>query len=443
MRRATYAALAAASVLSSLHGAQSPPTLFTAPQRDRLRSATTPPSASVSADGTLIAFASYERLVPEDQDTSADIYVVDRTTARATLESVGADDLPIASDCTSPRISGDGRFILFETAVAAADGSRITVDIILRDRAAKTIRRISRSVSGGQPNARSADPALSADGSTAVFASIATDLVPGPDANGTQSDIYSHHLPTGVTRRVSVTDAGVQLSQGSNIMPSISADGRYVAFNSTADLAPSGSRDSGAREPRSVTMQAYVRDTVLGRTFRVAPRGKTPNGPSSGAVISQDGRYVVFASFASNLVPDDRNRSRDVFLFDRAQETITLVSRGVGGRSANGASGNASISADGRLVAFQSAASDLTCASSCGEIDEDVNLLHDVFVFDRRSGTITRVSEGADGGWMEESGAPALDSTGAIVAFTSKHPTDARDVANDFDLFVSVAPDRR
>jgi Tol biopolymer transport system component len=132
-----------------------------------------------------------------------------------------------------------------------------------------------------------------------------------------------------------------------------------------------------------------------------------------------------------------------VFLYERATGTITLVSRSVTGRPANGASVNPALSADGRFVAFQSDASDLTCAARCLADVEDINLLPDVFVLDRQIGTITRISTSATGGWMEESAAPALDALGGTVAFASKHPIDDEDVANDFDLFLRVPSSMR
>jgi hypothetical protein len=97
------------------------------------------------------------------------------------------------------------------------------------------------------------------------------------------------------------------------------------------------------------------------------------------------------------------------------------------------------ISADGRFIAFQSDASDLVCARRCPEASEDINLVHDVFVFDRVTGAMTLVSADSAGGWMEESGAPAMDASGRLVAFTSRHPLHAQDLANDFDLFVRIS----
>ena len=151
-------------------------------------------------------------------------------------------------------------------------------------------------------------------------------------------------------------------------------------------------------------------------------------------------RSIAFASRASNLAARDRNKSFDVFLFDVGTGVVTLVSRSIAGDAASGTSQSPAISADGRFIAFQSDASDMACARACPPEMDDINLLPDVFVFSRVTGRITRISQGGKGAWMEESGAPAIDASGAVVAFPSRHPVSARDVLNDFDLFVRVMP---
>ena len=154
-------------------------------------------------------------------------------------------------------------------------------------------------------------------------------------------------------------------------------------------------------------------------------------------VISADGRFVAFVSRATNLAARDRNRLPDVFLYEMSTREVTLVSRGMGGGTANGASINPAISGDGRFVVFQSDASDMACVR-CAPGEEDINLVPDVFLFDRTTRAVTCISSDPGGGWLEESGAPSIDARGQVVAFTSRHPISPRDVAYDFDLFVRL-----
>jgi len=116
--------------------------------------------------------------------------------------------------------------------------------------------------------------------------------------------------------------------------------------------------------------------------------------------------------------------------------SIALVSRAAKGGTANGASGSPAISADGRFIAFQSDASDMICVRRCEPPLEDVNLLADVFRFDRATGHTDWISALPSGGWAEESEAPQLDASGEVVVFTSRHPIDEHDTRHDFDLFV-------
>jgi TolB protein len=145
---------------------------------------------------------------------------------------------------------------------------------------------------------------------------------------------------------------------------------------------------------------------------------------------------VAFVSEASNLALADRNQVRDVFVTDWRTRSIELVSRGTNGRSGNDASDAPALSADGRFVAFQSEASNLIRTERSMKAIEDINLLWDVFLFDRQARLMTRISRDEAGPWMEESIGPALDAMGRIVAFSSRHPINGADRHNDFDLFI-------
>ena len=431
----TFAAVATFGLLCEALPRQVEITWLTLPQRDATPSRTTVSSASVSGDGRYVAFASYVRLSATDDDSLADIYVLDRTTTAVTLESAFVDGRPVASDCSRPGISADGRYVVFETVLS--DGSTRTVtDVILRDRVENTARPISVGPGGVASNGWSGQPVISANAAAVVFASSATNLTSFPDENESQSDIYRFDVATHLIERISVDSSGMQQAGGS-VMPSVSGDGRLVTFSSTAALAdPLHARQQKLNPARRPTI--YLRDTRSRQTTLVGGPVELPNDASTLPVISADGHAIAFASRASNLVPRDRNKSSDVFLYDVDTGAVTLVSRSLGGGTGNGWSLSPAISADGRWIAFQSDASDMACARDCGADSDDINLLADVFVFNRATGLITCLSRDPSGIWMEESGPPAIDGRGAVVAFSSRHPISARDVSNDFDLFVRV-----
>jgi Tol biopolymer transport system component len=171
-----------------------------------------------------------------------------------------------------------------------------------------------------------------------------------------------------------------------------------------------------------------------------AARGGLPDGDCSLPSISADGRQVVYSSEATNIAAHDANRGADVFLFDLNTNATITVSRAADGFSSNGTSLNGVISGDGRYVAFQSDAGNLVCASRCSSIVEDLNLLWDVFIWDRTTGRTLRASEDELGGWMDWSAGPSIDYSGRVIAFSSRHPVDAEDRRQDLDLFVRTVP---
>jgi Tol biopolymer transport system component len=299
---------------------------------------------------------------------------------------------------------------------------------VLRDRQEGTTRIVS---GGGRPPSR--DPAISSDGRFLLFSSSSPDLVDGVDANGNGEDVYSYDVRSSALARVSVDPTAHQLPRGESFAPAVSADGRYVAFASTAPLAGPADGRSEARALPNV----YLRDTIGTTTTRVSVGrgGAPPDGASYDPCISGNGRVVVFVSEATNLVPGDRNQVADIFLYDADGGTISLISHGMGGGPANGPSGRPAISEDGQTIVFQSEASDVACADKCSAATRDFNLVHDVFALDRRVGTIQCLSCG-DRIWMEASAAPATNATGTVLAFSSRHPVDRDDMDNDFDLFV-------
>jgi Tol biopolymer transport system component len=256
---------------------------------------------AISATGRYIAFTSVASdLVPKDRNLDADVFVRDvvaGTTARVSVDTTGRGP---NGDSYEPAISATGRYIAFHSAASdlvPGDGNRCE-DVFVRDLVAGTTTRVSVDTTGGDPDSRSYSPAISADGRYIAFQSSASDLVPG-DGNGAY-DVFVRDMVAGTTTRVSVDTAG---GDDAYLDPAISADGRYIAFQSPAsDLAP--------------RYDVFVRDMVAGTTTRVSvdTAGGDPNRDSDHPVISADGRYIAFRSFASDLVPGDGNGFRDVFL---------------------------------------------------------------------------------------------------------------------------------
>jgi Tol biopolymer transport system component len=433
LRGRTLAAVATCGFLSDTLPTSAAVTWLTAPQSDTRRSRGSDASVHLSGDGRYVAFTSYARLTDSDLDSMADVYVLDRATATLTLESLSADGRLLNSDIGNPSISADGRYVTFDTVVAGGS-PRTHPDIVLRDRVADTARRITTGPGGVLSNGWSGHGVVVADGSAVLFASAATNLISKPDGNGSQTDIYRFDLRSHSTERISLDSQGLQ-HPGRSLTPKASSDGRYVVFSSTAALT--GARTAAQQNPGPGDRPAvYLRDLQTGRTTLASP--DLPNDASTMPAISADGQSIAFVSRATNLAARDRNKSADVFLYDVGTGTLTLISRRSDGESANGTSLSPSISGDGRWIAFQSDASDMACGRDCVPGTDDINLLPDVFLFNRATGQISCISRDRDRTWMEESIAPAIDATGAVVAFSSRHPVSARDVANDFDLFVRI-----
>ncbi len=428
----------AALLLSAAH--REP--VITVEQRDGMRAAKAPRTADVSANGRFVAFQSWSRLVVADDDTLLDVYVLDRLSGRVTLES---GDVDATSENAHPRISGDGRLVVFESRATRPE-ELPRMDIVLRDREVAGTRTLTSGAHRGHAYTWSRSPDISDDGRRVVFSSAATSLVAGGDMNGELEDIYAVELASGRTIRVNLSTAGAQLAVGNSVLPSVSADGHAIAFASTSPLGESPRRGSDEMlsppPPSRVTRQIYVRDLDARTTVRVSrtPRGGFPDADSSLPSISGDGRYIVYTSEATDIAAHDTNRGSDVYLADRETGVTTQVSRAADGSPANGSSLNAVISADGRSVTFQSDAGNLVCASRCAVALEDLNLLWDVFIWDRSTGRMVRASEDELGGWMDWSAGPAIDGSGHVVAFSSRHPTDAADRQQDLDLFVRTRP---
>ncbi len=264
--------------------------------------------------------------------------------------------------------------------------------------------RVSVDSNEAQADGNSFYLSISADGRYVAFDSFASNLVAG-DTNNNR-DVFVRDRQAGTTERVSVDSSGAQGNNSSGLGLAISADGRYVAFTSSASNLVSGDTNTYT--------DVFVRDRQAGTTERVSvdSNGVQANYESLFPAISADGRYVAFHSAASNLVAGDTNGTIDIFVRDRQAGTTERVSVDSGEAEANNDSYSAAISADGRYVAFSSRASNL--------VSGDTNNFDDIFVRDRQAGTTERVS--VDSGEAEANGysySAAISADGQYVAFDS------------------------
>jgi Tol biopolymer transport system component len=261
--------------------------------------------------------------------------------------SVASDGTQSNHDSYNPSISADGRFVAFESEAAnlvSGDTNNFR-DIFVHDRQTGQTTRVSVASDGTQSNQHSYNPSISADGRFVAFESVASNLVSGDTNN--LPDIFVHDRQTGQTTRVSVASDGAQANDFSS-NPSISADGRYVAFISVANNLVSGdtalimtssyTTDKPAPLLSSLWLWMEAKATATRRKFPSPPTGamwRSGRGPS-------------------NLVSGDTNNLPDIFVRDRQTGQTTRVSVASDGTQANDFSFEPSISADGRYVAFAS-----------------------------------------------------------------------------------------
>jgi hypothetical protein len=388
--------------------------------------------------GSYYVLAKIDQLSKVDETTSdADLTIngnnvwFDTSATRIALQPTSFPTIYLATVTTggvsadkysdNPSVSADGRYTAFisdATNLGTGDTNGVR-DVFLFDNQTSLVRRLNLSQQGAQANGASSNPAISGNGRYVAFASDATNLVFG-DTNGF-TDIFVVDTITGAISRDSVTSAGGQ-ANGSSFRPAISSDGRYVAFESNATNLTSPAT--------SGVTQIFMRDRTSGAVVLISQSsGTAGNGVSLQAAISGDGRFVAFASDASNLVAGDGNGVRDVFVRDVTGGTTTRVSVSSSGAEGNGPSrapsinrnpGNAS---DGRYVAFGSEATNL--------VGSDTNAVSDIFVRDVVGNTTSRVSVSSAGAQAVDptvpilTGAhlgsvnPSISATGRYVAFAS------------------------
>ncbi len=324
-----------------------------------------------------------------------------RVSAPADADSDGASG--------NPQINATGRFVAYESAATnlAPDPDGPVRDIFVTDTRRGTTRLVSYGLAGAGADGPSFDPALNHGGGIIAFASNATNLV-NNDLNGVE-DVFVQKPSSMVRASVAASSGGD--ANGPSTEPDISADGRYVAFVSSATNLVSGDTNGVA--------DVFVRDLVLGLTARVSvgPGGRQANGPSGAPAISADGHVVSFASAADNLVSRDSNHVRDVFVRDSRRHRTEIVSVSSTHHQQDRAVAApfqqvSDLSADGRYVVFDSDATNL--------VPGDANRRTDVFVRDRLK-RLTRLESENSAGFQgdNDSFLPAITPNARLIAFAS------------------------
>jgi Tol biopolymer transport system component len=365
-------------------------------------------NSSVALDkrGRFVAFVSEAaNFVTIDTNGVDDVYVRDRKNSITSRASVGTLGFEPDGRSSEPSISSRGRCVAFtsEASNLAADDINGVADIFLRDRQRRTTQRISQTPDGSDADGASSAAAVSGNGRFVAFTSEATNLVPS-DTNGV-SDVFVHDRATQETTRVSVDSSGVA-GNGDSSGVCISRRGRFVAFVSAADNLVSGDTNS--------TGDVFLHDRTTAETRRVSLDAASveANGASARPSLSPRGRHIAYESLATNLVAGDTNGVRDIFWADLQTGSVLRVSVDDGGAQADGPSSYPSISRKGRMVSFQSAATNLDPA--------DLNALEDVFLHGVMDGTTRMVSLGLflsqpDGDSVQ----PRLSTNGRRLGFSS------------------------
>jgi len=383
----------------------------------------------VTPDGRYVAYSTVEALLPEDVNGLRDVYVYDRQSGNLICASVSTFGFYGNGDASAPSLSADGQWVAFQSSASNLIGfdNNGASDVFLKDLQSGFLHRLS-GAGGGIVAASGAshDPSVSDDGRYVAFHSSAPDLVPG-DTNGEQ-DVFVYDLQLSTVTLASF-DLWGGPTNGASYSASISGDGQRVAFVSEAtDMALFD--DNGVADVYLYTQGS----PVIG--FLSQSWAGAANGSSYRPSISGDGQRVVFESQASDLVPGDDNGVSDVFLWQAFQ--MQLVSAGMGGEVGDAFSGHPDISPDGRYAVFRSYASNLVPVSAIyGEVfvrDLDVGR---TWLVSRPTG-VTELANGL-------SRRPAVAEAAALVVFesdaTNLDPADTNGVRDIYARTVFHDPE--
>jgi len=382
-------------------------------------------AAAVSAGGRSVVFRSEANdLVAGARSGTAAVYVRDLAMGRTRLVGVvWAGGLDHLAHDDAPAISGDGRVVAFRSVSGGVDDGMERQGIFARE-GAGPLAQVDLGIGGAAPDGMSAAPALSRDGRFVAFHTWAGNLVAGDDNR--RPDVFVHDRKSGATRLASARPDG-RPGQGASVRPWLSADGRFVAFESDApDLV--GGDDNGR-------VDVFVRDLAAGVTERVsvASSGREGTRDSHDAVISADGRYVAFASSAPELSPSAAAWASAIYVRDRAWGVTELVTVPLDGGAWRDSADHPALSPDGCCVAFRSTSRLL----APGKTDDEP----EIFVYDRRARAIRRhrpVQADDTFATPPELARGALADGSQVLAFTTGRALVAGDRNTVADVYALV-----
>ena len=380
----------------------------------------------VSGDGRFVAFDTTSALVAEDVNGFRDVYLKDRSTGAITLVSRATGAAGALGDAAAlnASISANGQFVAFQSASNTFGGGNAgTVDIFVRDTVNNTTVLVSQSTTGVSPGAgiASQNASISADGRFVAFESATANF--GLGAAGT-TDIFLRDIVGNTLELVSLSTGGVAAA-GDSVNASVSADGRFVAFQSVATNLGGGG---------AATQDIFVRDRTAITTTLASKSsvGTAGNADSTEPRISGDGRVVVFQTQSNNLIAGT-GAFQNVFAFNTAANTLALVSASAAAAPGGAASDLAAVSGNGRFVAFHSDAANLAGAGST---------FGDIFVKDLVGGTVVRLNVSPTGVLADGlSNRPAINRDGTVTTYDSFATNLVSPDGNGVrDVFVNVRP---
>jgi Tol biopolymer transport system component len=379
----------------------------------------------VSGDGRAMVFLSSFAYLPLDthgnnlNGNGLDVYVKNLSAGTFQLASITAAGVLGTSIFDDPTISSDGRFAAFSTTSSELKNSTsIYPSVVVKNLLTGELLRADSDAAGVSNNGGAGQPSLSANGRYVAFASYGTNMIAGD--TDVYPDVLVKDLVTGAIVKGSLTSSGGVLNAGA-WEPALSADGRFLAFTSTASNVAAD----------DYTSRVYLKDLGSGALTLVSSnaKGVPSTAASVEATVSADGRYVGFQGGPDLLA---NNPEFGVFLYVKDMQTgfLQMASANAAGQPANGASHDLQLSADGRFAVFVSSASNL--------VQGDTNGVTDVFLKDMLTGAIGRLSLSPDG--VQGNGASdaaQISGDGGTVTFRSNASNlFAGDDNNEGDAFV-------